>query len=404
MTHASRPVRAVASAASLVWFFAATSGCEKPAAAPAFTPPPFEVNVATIDAVDRPWTPTYLAQTAASRAVELRARVQGVIVERAFQEGRLVKTGDVLFRIDPRPYQAAFDAAKARVAEAEARLEETQRAVARKRQLFESEAIPKKELDDAVTDEALASAQLSTRRAELARAELDLEFTTVTAPFDGKIGKALVEPGSMVDTNMNSLLVELSRVDPLYVSFHVSEREILETEAALASGELALEGDIEHLRVAIELVDGTAYEHEGLVNFRSVEVDPATGTAEVRAEVPNPDERLRPGQFVRVRGLGWTRKAALAVPQRAVLLNGSTAMVYVVGADDVVEARPVTVTRWQDSDWLVRSGLKSGERVVLDGLMKIRPGGKVKPVSAASPASPGGAASAPADGPQRKAE
>lgn len=377
------PTPRMARAAGWLWLLALPQACNRPAAAPTFTPPPFEVHVERVEPRDIAWTPTYLAQTSASRAVELRARVQGVIVERTFTEGTRVRAGDVLLRIDPRPYQAALDAAAARVVEAEARVEESARAVARKRQLVESEAIARRELDDALTAQALADAQLARARAELAQAQLDLEFTTITAPFDGRIGKTLVEPGSMVDAGANSLLVELSRVDPIYVSFHVSEREILETEAALRAGELELTGDLEHLRVAIELVDRTPYEHEGVINFRSVEIDPATGTAEVRAEVPNPDERLLPGQFVRARGLGWTRKAAIAVPQRAVVLSGASAMVYLAGPDDTVEARPVTVARWQDDLWLVRSGLAAGDRVIVDGLMKIRPGGKVKPIEKA---------------------
>lgn len=378
--HANRAV----STAGLIWFFVAPTGCAKPQAAPTTTAAPFEVDVQRVEARDLEWTPSHLAQTAASRAVELRARVQGVVTERTFDEGSRVKAGDLLFRIDPRPYQAALDAATARVAEAKAHVDETDRAVARKRQLVESDAIARKELDDALTDQALMAAQLAGSEAALAQARLDLEYTCVTAPFDGRIGKTFREQGSMVDAGANSLLVELSRLDPMYVSFHVSERDILETEAALKRGDLALETDVEHLRVAIELVDGTRYEHDGTINFRSVSIDPTTGTAEVRAAVPNTEERLLPGQFVRVRWLGWTRKNALSIPQRAVMLNGATAMVYVVAADDTVEARPVTVSRWQNDDWLVQSGLKSGERVVVDGLMKVRPGAKIKPVEAAA--------------------
>jgi membrane fusion protein, multidrug efflux system len=378
--HANRAV----SAAGLIWFFVAPTGCAKPQAAPTATLPPFEVTAQRVEARDLEWAPSHLAQTAASRAVEIRARVQGVVTERTFSEGSRVKAGDLLFRIDPRPYQASLDAATARVAEARARVDESDRAVARKRQLVESEAIARRELDDALTDQALMAAQLARSEAELAEARLDLEYTCVTAPFDGRIGKAFREPGSMVDANTNSLLVELSRVDPIYVSFHVSERDILETETALKRGDLALDTDVEHLRLAIELVDGTRYEHDGTINFRSVSIDPKTGTAEVRAEFPNPEERLLPGQFVRVKWLGWTRKQALSVPQRAVMLNGATAMVYVVGDDDTVEARPVTVARWQNDDWLIESGLESGERVVVDGLMKVRPGAKIKPVEAAA--------------------
>ncbi|HUR27214.1 MAG TPA: efflux RND transporter periplasmic adaptor subunit, partial [Planctomycetota bacterium] len=292
------------------------AACERKASgqpqAPAGKPPPLEVNVVRVEPRDLPWTPVHLAQTAASREVEIRARVQGLLVERTFTEGSFVHQGDVLYRIDPRTFEAAKLAAQALLSQAKLSLEQATRTVARKQQLVGTESIARRELEDALTAQALANAQIQTAEAQLAQAELELEFAVVTAPMDGRIGKVTREQGTLVDAGANSLLATMWRIDPLYVSFRISERELLQSRQALQNGELqASDGNGDgkgELRVALELIDHTPYPHEGVINYRSAQVDPATGTAEARAEVPNPGETLLPGQFVRARVLGLTRR------------------------------------------------------------------------------------------------
>ncbi len=342
--------------------------------------PPSEVNVVVVATRDIPWTTVHLAQTAASREVEVRARVQGVLVERTFSEGSLVRKGDVLYRIDARPFEAAKHAAEALLAQARLNVEQQDRVVLRKQQLVASEAVARRELDDALTAQALAKAQVAAAQAELDQAALNLEFTTVTAPMDGRIGKVVREQGTLVDSNLNSLLATMWRIDPLYVSFRLSERELLQASVARASGQVQASAGEAELRVEVELIDGTKYPHEGLINYRSVEIDPATGTGEVRAELPNPDEALKPGQFVRAHVLGLTRNDVLTVPQRAVSMGPLSSFVYVVGAGDKVEARDIVLSSWEGPDWVVTSGLKPGERVIVDGIQKTGPGAVVKPI------------------------
>lgn len=362
-----------------------TAGCGDDASANhsagnSAAPPPFEVNVVRVAVRDIPWSSVHLAQTGASREVEVRARVQGILVERAFTEGGFVHKGDVLYRIDARPFEAAKKSAEALLAQARLNVEQSDRTVARKQQLVVSEAVARRELDDALTAQALANAQVAAAQAQLDQAALNLEFTTVTAPLDGRVGKVVREQGTMVDTNLNSLLTTMWRLDPLYVSFRVSERELLEAKKARTSGEVQASDGKDDLHVAIELIDGTQYPHEGLINYHSVQIDPATGTGEIRAELPNPDQALLPGQFVRARVLGLTRRNVLSVPQRAVSMGPLSSSVFVVGEGDKVESRDIVLSSWEGATWVVESGLKAGERVIVDGIQKVRPGGVVKPV------------------------
>jgi membrane fusion protein (multidrug efflux system) len=358
-------------------------GCDEPAAAKQAEPPPFEVSVVTVQPRDLPWSPVHLAQTSASREVEVRSRIEGIVVDRTFVEGARVEAGQVLFHIDPRTFEAAVQEARARNVEAKARIDETERTVARKQALVDTQSVARRELDDAITARELAKAQLAIVEAQLAQAELDLEYTTVKAPLAGRIGKVIRETGSLVDSSANSLLTTVWQLDPIYASFRISEREHLAWQKALEAGAIAVPGSEDDLRVALELIDGSPFPGEGRINFRSVQIDPSTGTAEVRAEFPNPDEKLLPGQFVRARVLGEVRRGALSVPQRAVLMGPGSAFVYVAGEGDVVEARDVVVSDWEESDWIVESGLTGGERVIVDGLQKIRPGAHVKPVELA---------------------
>jgi len=391
--------------AALALIFPLVPGCGEHASANAaagLPPPPFEVTVVRVEPRDIPWTTVHLAQTAASRAVEVRARVQGILVERAFTEGAIVHQGDVLYRIDARPFEAAKQAAEAVLAQARANVEQAGRTVTRKEQLVATDAIARRELDDALTAQALANAQVANAQAQLDAASLNLEFTTVTAPLDGRIDKVVREQGTMVDTNLNSLLTTIWRIDPIYVSFRVSEREVLDAARARRSGEIAAPGGDDGLRVAVELIDGTQYPHEGAINFHSVQVDPATGTAEVRAELANPEEALVPGQFVRAHVVGLTRRDALTVPQRAVQMGQQSSFVYVVGKDDKVEVREVALSTWEGADWLVESGIAAGERVIVDGIQKVRPGSVVKPVEAPAQSPAQTPAQAPAQAPAQK--
>jgi membrane fusion protein (multidrug efflux system) len=336
--------------------------------------PPPEVNVATVKPQTLPVTLEYAAQTAGSREVEVRARVTGILLRRNFVEGGAVKQGQSLFTLDPEPFDAALARAQADLAAAEARLEQAQRNAARLKPLYAEKAVSQKEYDDAVSAESIGAADVKSARARLTEAKLNLQYTKVEAPVSGYASRALVSDGTLV-SGPNVLLTTVVQVDPIWVNFGIPDNEQSRLQSESDAGRLALP---KNFVVELRQADGSLFPRKGRLSFSDVRISPATGTREARAEVPNPDGALRPGQFVRVILHGATRPNALTVPQRAVLEGPQGKFVYVVDDKSTAQPRPVQAAEWSGESWVITEGVKPGDRVIVDGLLKLGPGAPVK--------------------------
>jgi membrane fusion protein (multidrug efflux system) len=338
--------------------------------------PPPEVSVVSVAPRTLEQSFEYVGQTAGSREVEVRARVTGILLSRNFTEGAPVKKGESLYTIDPAPFEAAANRSAADVAAAEARLEQAKRNAARLKPLYAEKAVSQKDYDDAVSAEAIGEADLKAARARLTEARLNLSYTKVAAPASGVSGRSMRQEGSLV-SGPDVLLTTITQVQPIWVNFGIPDREGQAIQAEMQAGRLVLpKGG--SFQVALKRADGSVYPHTGRVNFADVRLSAATGTREMRAELPNPDGQLRPGEFVRVILKGATRPAAITVPQRAVLEGPQGKFVYVVNAESKVEARPVEAGEWSGEQWIISKGLNAGDRVVTDGVMKLGPGAPVR--------------------------
>jgi len=359
--------------------------------------PPAAVSTLVLQPQTLPASYEYVGQTAGSKEVEVRARVTGILEKRLFAEGAPVKAGQPLFLIDRKPLEAQAAAADADVARANAQLTQAEREVARLKPLAERRAIGQKEADDAVSNAELARAAVKAAEARLAEVNLNLGYTRVNAPITGLSSRANKSEGSLVNAN-ETLLTMVWQVDPIWVPFNVSENDRLALERAVAAGRLVLPKDNAY-DVTVRLSDGSAFPRRGRINFSDTRVNPATGTYEMRAEIANADGALKPGQFVRVTLKGAVRNNAIAVPQVAVLDGPQGKFVYVTGKDkagkDIAVVRPITLGDWVEVDganlWIVESGLKAGDTVIVDGIAKLQPGGAIV-VGGAGPGGPGGAA------------
>ena len=378
-----RPGRAV----PLLALLALAGGCTPAGGPPAFPPP--HVSVAVVEAKDVPVTYEYVAQTAGYRDVEVRARVTGILLKRNYKEGVVVKRGESLFTIDPAPFQVALARAEADAGVIEARLAQARREVARLKPVLEARAVSRKELDEAQSAEQVTEAELKSARARVAEARLNLEYTRVEAPISGIASRAVVSEGTLV-SGPGVLLATVTQTDPMYVLFGIPDREHLAIRRDVEAGRLKLP-DGGRFKAAVKLADGSFYREAGAVNFTDVRVNVQTGTSEARAEFPNAGGVLRAGEFVRVALTGAVRPGVIVVPQRAVLESPKGTYVYVVNAESRAEPRPVEVGDWATSDgWVVNNGLKPGERVVVDGVMKLQimgpAGGPVQVADGAAPA------------------
>ena len=352
--------------------------------------PPPEVTLAPVELKTVPVTYEYVGLTQASKTVEVRARVQGFLETRDFQEGAYLNEGDRLFTIDPRSLKADREIAAAQVEQAEARLRLAEQEVKRLQSVTQPGAITQSDLDQKLAEQSTAAAALRLARAQLAKADLELGYTTVAAPLTGFVAKALKEIGSLVDSGQNSLLTVMQQVDPLYVSFQVTESDYLTWKREARNGQLVLPPELKTPEVQITLADGTPFDAVGALDFENVIFNTQTGQVEMRATFKNENRSLKPGQFAKVHLQGWQRPNALTVPQRAVGESPEGPYVYVVGGDNKAERRLVKLGTWAGDDWIVQDGLKEGERVIIEGLTKVRPGGVI------STAPPAGAPGAPA--------
>jgi membrane fusion protein (multidrug efflux system) len=333
----------------------------------------------------------------AVRTAQVRARVDGIIEQRVYAEGTDVKAGQVLFRIDPREYAANVSAVEASLARAEATAANAAQDVERYKGLVDDQAISKQEYDAALARLRTAQADVAQTRAQLASAKLALSYTTVTAPIAGRAGRAQVTEGALVSAASATLLTTIEQLDPVYVNFSQSSSYLLAIRREMAEGTLTVP-ELGRVEVTLTLEDGTAYQHKGHLDFLDLAIDEATGTASARAEVPNPDRVLLPGQFVRARIEVGVRPNTFLLPQRAVQLSANAATVFVVNAKNMVEARPIKTGALRDGSWVVLEGLKTGDRVVTDGVQKIQPGMPVR-VAPAQPAAgkPAQPAASPAE-------
>ena len=332
------------------------------------------VTVFTVQREDLPVRRRFLGRTEASKVVEIRARVAGYLHERTFEEGSYVEQGQPLFQIDPRPFENDLSRARAHLQSAEATLARANAQVTRYEELKARSSATAGELEEWQRQQGVAEADVALARAEIASAELDLEYTKITAPVSGMIGEALKDVGSYVDAGSNGLMAVISQVDPLDVRFSYTEKQMLRWQAQERAGQLRAPsiGDSE---VSVTLADGSTWPQRGKVDFVDVGLESTTGTSALRAAVPNPARVLKPGQFVHVDMLDVTRIGAIRVPQKSVLMNASGASVYVVDQGGHVEVRPVVLGEWSGRDaWIVEQGLAPGDRVVTSRLLMLRPG------------------------------
>jgi membrane fusion protein (multidrug efflux system) len=361
---------------------------------PAGAMPPPEVSVVVAQPRDLPASFEYVGQIAGVREVEVRPRVSGILERWNYREGAKVAAGQSLFTIDSAPYRAALARAEAQLASAEASLSQSSRDAARLKPLFEAKAVSQKDYDDALSSAQVASANVKAAQAATTEARLNMSYTRVEAPISGITSRALQSEGSLVQAQQ-SLLTTISQIDPIHVIFSFTETEHLKFTRAVEEGRLVLPkgGKFD---VRLKLADGSEYARAGKVDFTDVRVDPTTGTIEARAVVANPQGLLRPGQFVRVRLAGGTHPGAIAIPQRAVLEGPGTKIVLTVNAQGMVEPRPVQVGDWSGEDWIILGGLNAGDQVIVDGVVKARPGSPVRiaQVPATNPAQAGQAPAA----------
>ena len=350
--------------------------------------PPPEVSVLTIAPERIELTTELPGRVEATRVAQVRARVPGVVLQQAFHEGSEVKAGDVLFRIDSAPFQATFNSAQAALAKAEANLAQANLKAQRYRPLVETNAISKQEFDDALTAQQQASADLASAKAALETARLNLGYATVTAPISGRIGRALVTEGALVGQGEATPLALIQQLDPVYVNLTQSSTELLRLKQALASGQLKSAGQ-GLAKVTLVTEDGLIYPQAGKLFFSDLTVDESSGAILMRSEFPNPLRALLPGMYVRARLEQAVNEQAITVPQQAVIRGTDGASVWLVGLDGKVAAQPVTADAVQNGKWIVSRGLKAGDRVIVEGLQKARPGAIVKPMPwQAKPAEP----------------
>ena len=358
-----------------------------PAVVQGAPPQAVEVHVVEVSARNVPVTPVFLGVTEPSHQVEIRVRVNGFIEERAFDEGSNVEAGQLLYRLDARPFEAALAVARARVENAQARLARAERQAERLRQAAGGGAATATEIDEWETEARVARADVQLAQAQAIQAELDLSYTTITSPIAGVIGQSEKDAGSYVQTGEQSLLATVQQIDPIYVEYSVSEQEILRWQQMIDTGQVRVP-ETTSLPFTIELADGSNYPSTGRINFFSVQISPTTGTALARGEIANPEKRLRPGQLVHVHIGGIDRLNAITVPQSAVMQSPTGSFVYVVNADGLAQQRQVQLGEWVGDSWVITAGLYDGDRVIFDRLMMLRPDTPVRAVTSELPTAP----------------
>jgi membrane fusion protein, multidrug efflux system len=368
------------------------AGCGKSVEKPAERPP-VEVTAVTVAPADTPVSYEFVGQTLSSHQVQIRARVSGFLDRRVYAEGAPVKSGDVMFLQDAKPFQVQLDAANAALAEQLARLQTANDNLAQVKPLAALNALSQKELDDATGQQKAAAASVDVARANVESAKLNLSYTTIVTPVTGISSYARVQDGAFVNGE-NSLLTYVEQVDPIWVDFTISENEMLGIRKDRDKGLMKLP-TMETFVVEVILADGGIFEQKGRITFANASYNSQTGTFLLRASLPNPGSVLRPGQFVRVRVSGAARLNAILVPQAAVLQGAKGHFVIVIDKESKAQVRPVQVGPWYGDDWFILGGLKAGDVVATDGVSRLSPGAAVKIIAAKERAAPTPQAPAP---------
>ncbi len=357
------------------------AGCENSSHGQQAGPPPVpEVAFVTIEPQAVELTTELPGRTAACLVSEIRPQVNGIIQKRLFQEGSDVKAGDLLYQIDPAPFQVAYDSAKASLGKAQANLPSTRSRAERYKELIADNAVSQQEYDDAAAAVQQARAEIEYWKTAVEAARINLDYTRVTAPISGRIGRSGITGGALVTAYQPTPLATIQQMDPIYVDVTQSSAELLRLRRNLATGELTAD-DNNGKKVRILLEDGTPYPIEGALQFRDVTVDPATGSFTLRIVVPNPHNLLLPGMFVRAVIQEGIAEQAILVPQQGVSRTPKGDPVsLVVDESGKVQQRMLTLNRAIGDQWLVSAGLSGGDRVIVEGMLSIRPGATVKAV------------------------
>lgn len=360
------------------------AGCDRPdaAAQESATPPPTEVGVFVVEAAPVTLTTELPGRTSPFLIAEIRPQVSGIVKKRHFTEGSEVEAGELLYEIDPATYEAAHATARASLARAEANLEAAQRKAERYQELSGINAISKQASDDAAAALKLAEAEIAAGKAAVSSAAINLDYTELRAPIAGRIGRSAVTAGALVTASQQTSLATVQQLDPIYVDLTQSSTDLLRLKRDLASGRIErANGDT--AAVTLVLDDGSTYAHPGELAFSEVSVDPGTSSVTLRAVFPNPDQELLPGMYVRAVIEQGVDRDAILLPHRAITRDPrGTALAMVVGEGDKVEARTLTVERALSEGWLVSDGVAPGDRVIVEGLQRIRPGAQVSVVEA----------------------
>ncbi len=311
-----------------------------------------------------------VAQTEGAKEVEIRARVGGILLKRLYEEGTPVKAGQAMFLIDPVPYEIALSQARAQLAQQQAVIDQAQREQKRLKSLLESQSVSQREYDNAFSDEAVAKAAMQQAQANVREAELNLSYTTVTAPVSGISGRFQFSEGALIAAN-TSLLTTVVQLSPIWVRFSFSDNELAQLGGRLTEQNVK--------QVSLVLPDGSEYKQTGKLNFAASQIDPLLGTQQLRATFDNADQQLLPGQFVRARVTTGQRDGVFLLPQVAVSTSDQGKFVFVVNEKNEATVRPVVVGDWIGKDWIILEGLNAGDKVIIDNIIKLRPGAAVAP-------------------------
>lgn len=374
--------------AALLLLYTALAGCSSQAQPAAAEPLPPEVGVVTVHRASVPVTTELPGRTAAYLVAQVRARVDGIVQKREFDEGGDIQANERLYQIDPAPYQAALQSAQAQLARARASLESTSAQADRDKVLVASNAISKQTYINAVAARDQAAADVESGLAAVRTATINLGYTDVVSPITGRVGPSLVTQGAYVQASAATPMATVQQIDPIYVDLNETSVDGLRLRQQVATGRIHLNGP-DQTKVRLVLEDGSSYAHEGLLQFTDISVNQGTGSVTVRAIFPNPDHLLLPGMFVRAVIDEGTNDHAMLVPEDGVTHDrNGRATVLVVGKDNKVMQRTVSASRTLGESWVVEGGLQDGDRVVVSGVQRVQPGMQVRAVAALASAQP----------------